>query len=1507
LFCEKCSTIDEKCTTCSSTDISPHCDSCENGYWVEENKCVTCEGCGSLGCEYMSGLCYNCPNQIQVLMLGKCVTVEGCKVVENNECVVCDDLYVKIGKSCIKTQTETTENVIKFRKFYVSSIDVNCTTFTTKGCDICEEGYYHYEKISCHECTFINGCSECINYLTNNETSTKECTKCMDMFINNAGECVKIAKCLQGVGERCTLCEKNYLVSEGRCKPCGDVVIGCKTSTKNECTSCIEGHYIDSNKQCSKCLVDNCFVCAQDGTCNTCVTNTTKNTDSTKCFSCSIFNGCTLCDNTTPNKCLLCAQNYFKKNYLCVSCSSLNKCISCSDELTCLHCVDGYYPDDGKCKSCLAINGCKTCSSTSKKCHACKDGYYLDNECKLCGDVFSKSATCTMKKVFSCQPHYFLKNNRCVGCDALFGCSECENETMCTKCTDGLNLYNNGTTQMCSQDCDITKCVKCDINGMCEMCEEPYTLDKMTNKCNLCFDEHQNSGKCSTTENTIEVCESKRFYLEDGVCQKCNTTLSECQLCDNSTTCILCSTGFVLDVNNKCVAKTTSMSIKKATNCESNRQILDTEGNCVDILADEFKVSESFSMKCFNLFYGCYSRDYKLNSTIDVDNLECSACQSGMAFESRETKKCVTTTNLIDSEGYKIECTTGCSTCTNGTNCQYTKSFEFTARSDAKLSYENHKYCQKYQEGFGCVECSNSINLNGICSNMERTQKCSFYLESDNTYKCEGYIEPSQTKTRATLKTENVVCEVLSNGLCIKCYSKYFLNKEYPPKCESCSNNCLTCTTPTTCQVCSNGFSLVNGSCVSLSNCLVSTPSGCTVCNEGYYLLLGSCKMLSEIHCKSIVITINNEVQCTLCVENYILSETQCVDMSTAHCQSVDLSTSKCAICEEKYKFDDNKNVFQWKRRNAHIHHQAIASILNCSKNAGSCVTCAFGYYFDTTSNDCIYVGELAEKCKLFLPSGVDCATCNEGYILINTDCVKCDEKCLSCVGNISNCVKCNVKGGYYEDVEFTTIEDKKCVTITTLENCEWVSEYGCAVCYDGYYQNKYYKCSKCNDLCATCTNNNTCSTCVDQYVLISKTSQCVKWNSIVNCKSYDSKTQKCSECNGSNKVGPNGDECVHKTNVLSIILPIIFCILMVVIIIITISCILFYIHYRKEEKLKKSLVNEFLLKDLKKKGVEMVYLGTQKERILCSTQEIHFENEIAVQKDSDCKFMIGNDRASLLKIQFITQNDEEKFELNVGPSIPVCIKKGRAVEFTVTVHPLCTLEKTVDITCSVLNINKGKISEIKIPVKFASEMSTALDPDELKKERKLGEGSFGIVYKGTYRGNVVAIKEMKEMVVAKLGAKGFTMNSTVESSSRNLTKNATKNIPKNNTTNNSSMTTRDKTAAEKQMDKKMDEFRKEVAMLAKFVSPYVIRFYGACFIPNRICMVTELAKYGSLQDLMKHKKSDEVIMKMRIKLMLDTAKGIQYLHANNTLHRDIKSDNTLVTSLDFNDEVNGK
>ncbi|ELP83818.1 serine/threonine protein kinase HT1, putative [Entamoeba invadens IP1] len=107
--------------------------------------------------------------------------------------------------------------------------------------------------------------------------------------------------------------------------------------------------------------------------------------------------------------------------------------------------------------------------------------------------------------------------------------------------------------------------------------------------------------------------------------------------------------------------------------------------------------------------------------------------------------------------------------------------------------------------------------------------------------------------------------------------------------------------------------------------------------------------------------------------------------------------------------------------------------------------------------------------------------------------------------------------------------------------------------------------------------------------------------------------------------------------------------------------------------------------------------------------------------------------------------------------------------------------------------------------------------------------------------------------------------------------------------------------------NKLMDEFENEVSMLDKFRCEYIVHFYGAVFIPSKVCMVTEFAQYGSLQDLMKHKTSDEVVMKLRLKFMIDAAKGISYLHENGILHRDIKPDNILVFSFDLNNKVNAK
>jgi len=167
------------------------------------------------------------------------------------------------------------------------------------------------------------------------------------------------------------------------------------------------------------------------------------------------------------------------------------------------------------------------------------------------------------------------------------------------------------------------------------------------------------------------------------------------------------------------------------------------------------------------------------------------------------------------------------------------------------------------------------------------------------------------------------------------------------------------------------------------------------------------------------------------------------------------------------------------------------------------------------------------------------------------------------------------------------------------------------------------------------------------------------------------------------------------------------------------------------------------------------------------------------------------------VKLQFTTQENYKR-EIRIEPEV-ITIEKGKACEFEIFIKPLCTCNIEDNIVLTTLNQKKGKENQYQIGIKATTEITTRLDPDELTEDIKLGEGSFGIVYKGRFRGNEVAIKKMKEI---------------------------------------------------KQTKESMEEFNKEVSMLDKFRNEYIVHFYGAVFIPNKICMVTEFAKYGSLNDL---------------------------------------------------------
>ncbi|KAI5069934.1 hypothetical protein GOP47_0014277 [Adiantum capillus-veneris] len=141
------------------------------------------------------------------------------------------------------------------------------------------------------------------------------------------------------------------------------------------------------------------------------------------------------------------------------------------------------------------------------------------------------------------------------------------------------------------------------------------------------------------------------------------------------------------------------------------------------------------------------------------------------------------------------------------------------------------------------------------------------------------------------------------------------------------------------------------------------------------------------------------------------------------------------------------------------------------------------------------------------------------------------------------------------------------------------------------------------------------------------------------------------------------------------------------------------------------------------------------------------------------------------------------------------------------------------------------------------------LDSNLLKLEHKVASGSFGDLYKGTYCGQDVAIKLLKHE----------NFSSQIER-----------------------------------------EFSQEVFIMRKVRHKNVVQFIGACTKASRFCIVTEFMAGGSLYDYL-HRQNRVFKSPMLLRVALDIAKGMDYLHQNNIIHRDLKAANLL---LDENEVV---
>jgi serine/threonine protein kinase len=137
---------------------------------------------------------------------------------------------------------------------------------------------------------------------------------------------------------------------------------------------------------------------------------------------------------------------------------------------------------------------------------------------------------------------------------------------------------------------------------------------------------------------------------------------------------------------------------------------------------------------------------------------------------------------------------------------------------------------------------------------------------------------------------------------------------------------------------------------------------------------------------------------------------------------------------------------------------------------------------------------------------------------------------------------------------------------------------------------------------------------------------------------------------------------------------------------------------------------------------------------------------------------------------------------------------------------------------------------------------------NSLKLERLIGQGAFGAVYAARWNKRVVAVKKLH----------------AVTTSSKS----------------------------------DMKSFVREVAVLSSIRHPKIIRMFGACLKLPQLCIVEELMERGSLHDFLHGPTTSrrrELSVEETLRIAMDVAQAMEYLHFNAIVHRDLKSHNVLL------------
>ncbi|EWS75296.1 transmembrane protein, putative (macronuclear) [Tetrahymena thermophila SB210] len=645
-------------------------------------------------------------------------------------------------------------------------------------------------------------------------------------------------------------------------------------------------------------------------------------------------------------------------------------------------------------------------------------------------------------------------------------CAKCSGplETDCTECPINAELdpinknckctqlgfgFGISDQSLCNSQFSCLSCVQCQYP--CKTC---YAANVYS--CNSCAQNY-----IPFLEYCVQQCPSliSLQYLNKQTNQiVCLPCPKPCLECNSNGNCLSCLNGYLyLKDKQQCL-----------TSCPTNNYYLDISTNT-----------------CLNCHYSCLSCS-------GPTQYDCINCIDGMYYDNQ--------LNVCDY------CNSLCQTCIQSTN-------------------------------YDCIQCSQDVTLFQPASDIKI---CTVQCDEYPGYFLEQYTDQQSLQVVSTCSkcAENCLSCYSSQNGCYQCSDGFYLNENY--ECDPCDDSCLTCFSykQNNCLSCIQSLVLYNGQCVQQ-------------CPLQYYINQLPNNKKECILCPSQCIACTSNQNCFTCAYGYYKQDTQCL-MCQNNCEiCYGLQGMYCQKCRSSYYLQNSLCVQQCQVVNNIGYYMDIASrtCKQCDQSCHECFnpqstgckSCRDGYYLlsgicygcPSNSLQCYYDDQqkqiLAIQCAnpYFLFQGFCKKSCPLNFYqdVASNTCKLCNLACSQCTGPLSQqCQQCN--NGYFYAGQNTCLPCQQgsgvgvydCISCSSFNYClkcqTLINFNGMCLsqCLENYYFNQQQQnCQRCNFPCLNCSDQNTCTSCIDGYYLLGD--YCLKCD--VKCKTCNGGTdQDCLLCN---------------------------------------------------------------------------------------------------------------------------------------------------------------------------------------------------------------------------------------------------------------------------------------------------------------------------------------------------------------------------------------------------------